>query len=75
VNSFEGVHHRKCPIAYPNSAPVTEPNKQTVANLKAFFDVPRTSAISSASGGMGKKEDSAKARRKSAAVPYGVLDQ
>jgi len=29
----------------------------------------------SASGGMGKKEDLAKARRKSAAVPYGVLDQ
>jgi hypothetical protein len=29
----------------------------------------------SASGGMGKKEDSAKARRKNAAVPYGVLDQ
>jgi hypothetical protein len=41
-----------------------------VANLKAFLDEPRTRAIRRASGGIGKKDDSVKARRNSAKVPY-----
>ena len=69
VNSFEGVHQRKCPIAYPNKAPSTDPTKQINANLKAFFWKPRTSAINSASGGIGKNDASAKASKKSATGP------
>jgi hypothetical protein len=75
VNSFEGVHHKKCPIAYPTKAPITEPIVQLAANLNAFVCAPRTSAIKSASGGIGKKDDSAKARRKRATGPYLVLAQ
>jgi hypothetical protein len=46
-----------------------------VANLNALVVEPSTSAISSASGGTGKKEDSANARINNAIGPYGVSDQ
>ena len=75
VNSFEGVHHKKCPIAYPAKAPRTEPMVQLAANLKAFDWAPSTNAIKSASGGIGKNEDSAKARINRAAAPYLVFAQ
>jgi hypothetical protein len=42
---------------------------QLVANLKAFVFDPRTKAINKASGGIGKKDDSAKAIKKRAIDP------
>jgi hypothetical protein len=75
VNSFEGVHHKKCPIAYPAKAPRTEPIVQFAANLNALVCAPSTKAINSASGGIGKNEDSAKARINKATAPYFVLAQ
>ncbi len=69
VNSFAGVHHKKCPIAYPSNAPETEPTRQIEANLKAFFGEPRTRAISNASGGIGKKDASANESINNAADP------
>jgi len=36
LNSFDGVHHKKCPIAYPAKAPITEAIVQLAANLNAF---------------------------------------
>ena len=68
-NSFGDDHQRKCPMAYPASAPVTEAIVQVDANLNALLLAPSTSAISNASGGMGKKDDSAKANIKSAIAP------
>ena len=75
LNSFDGVHHKKCPIAYPAKAPITEPIVQFAANLKAFVCAPSTNAIKSASGGIGKNDDSAKARMNRATAPYLVLAQ
>jgi len=46
-----------------------------VANFNAFFVEPSTKAISKASGGTGKNDDSANARKNSAVAPYGVSDQ
>ena len=51
--------------------PSTEPTVATSANQKLRRGRPMHSAISSTSGGIGKKDDSAKARPKSAQVPPG----
>ena len=75
VKSFDGVHQRKWPIKYPNNAPRTEPIRQIEANLNAFLVEPSTKAISKASGGTGKNDDSANANINSAVAPYGVSDQ
>lgn len=69
VNSPDGVHHAKCPIAYPNKAPKIEAIVHVNAYLNALVVAPKTKAINSASGGIGKKDDSAKARIKSATPP------
>ena len=47
----------------------------TRANQNEDFGSPRHSAMSRGSGGIGKKEDSARASTKSAGVPYGVSAQ
>jgi hypothetical protein len=45
-------------MAYPPIAPSTEAIVQYKANLKDNFLLPKHNAINSASGGIGKKEDS-----------------
>ena len=56
-------------------APLIEPAVQINANLNAFFLAPKTRAINKTSGGIGKKDDSAKANIKRAIAPYGVYAQ
>jgi len=46
-----------------------------LASLKTLVVVPNTSAISKASGGIGKNDDSVKARINSAVVLCGVFNQ
>jgi len=46
-----------------------------LANLKPLLVVPSTSAISKESGGIGKNDDSVKARINCAVVPCGVFNQ
>jgi len=52
-----------------------EPREQIIANLKAFLLIDIARAIKRTSGGMGKKELSAKARTKRAREPYLVCAQ
>ena len=63
------------PIAYPPTPPRSEPAAQIRAYRKALAGIDIARAISRTSGGIGKKLDSARARRKSAHVPYGVSAQ
>ena len=74
-NSFGLLHQAKEPIIYPRIAPKTDAIEQTKANLNARDRLPRTSAISKGSGGMGKKDASANDRSARALVPYGVSAQ
>ena len=52
--------------------PSTEKIEQTIANLNACRGAPRQSASSSTSGGIGKNDDSAKARIARAGMPHFV---
>jgi hypothetical protein len=62
-------------MAYPAKAPRTEAMVQLAANLKAFVCAPSTNAIKRVSGGIGKNDDSAKARINRATAPYLVSAQ
>src|SRR3989339_542380 len=62
-------------MAYPNMAPHTDARVQLRANLNALARAPRTRAMSKASGGIGKKEDSAKESTNKATAPYRVSAQ
>jgi hypothetical protein len=63
------------PIRYPKHPPSTDPTEHINAYFKDFLGIATASAISSISGGIGKKEDSLKASRNNAHVPYGVSAQ
>ena len=57
------------PIRYPKTPPRTEPIEQIKAYLKDLSGMDIAKAISSISGGIGKKDDSQKARIKRADAP------
>jgi hypothetical protein len=61
------------PIRYPKQPPSIEPREQTTAYLIDFTGKATDRAIKRTSGGIGKKEDSQKARTNNAHVPWGVL--
>jgi len=52
--------------------PISDPNEQMREKTKKCDGAPIHKAISNTSGGIGKKDDSAKASVKSAGAPYGV---
>ena len=56
-------------MKYPNIPPRIEPREQISAKRKALIIEPRIRAIKRTSGGIGKKEDSANARRNKAKGP------
>lgn len=60
---------------YPSNAPRTDAIVQIEAKRNAFEEDPSINAINNGSGGIGKKDDSAKAKIKSAGAPYGVSAQ
>jgi hypothetical protein len=62
-------------MAYPTTAPETEPRVLKVAKKKLRAGVENPSARRRISGGRGKKEASANAIKKSAHVPTGVSAQ
>ena len=63
--------HAAAPSSQPNTPPVTEPSAHTSANRYEARGAPTHSAMRSTSGGIGKKDDSAKAIAKSAHGPPG----
>lgn len=74
-NSLTPSHQTKCPMANPNTAPNKEPIVQTNANRKALEIAPKIKAMRSASGGIGKKDDSINANMNNAYNPCGVSAQ
>ena len=59
-------------MRYPNAPPATEPTEQMSAYLNAFAGILIAKAISRTSGGIGKKDDSVKAKINNATAPYGL---
>ena len=57
------------PIIYPRIPPITDPIEQTRANLNHLRQAPMQRAMSSVSGGTGKKEASASEKKNSAVAP------
>ena len=73
-NWFTPSHHKYDPITYPNIAPKIEPNEHINAKRNAFALNPRAKGIKRTSGGIGKKDDSAKAINPSIKGPYLEFD-